>query len=163
MSPPMRAFAVGLFLGILLVVAAASAAPEPEKASPKAPTVRYRNDKVSVDLHQASVEAVLQALAKESGAELVGSTRAEQPLTMSFEDVPVKEALERLVGAQNFTLKYDESGKLRAIELRGGPEAAKPQPGELPSRKAEHDPGQALGSTSLRSPETFRCGGLEEG
>ena len=145
MSPAMRALAVGLLLGMHLVVVSAAAAPEPEKAAlekaaaPKPPIVRYRDDKVSVDLHEASVESVLQALAKESGAELVGSTRAEKPLTMSFENVPLKEALERLVGAQNFTLKYDESGKLRAIELRGGPEAAKPsKPGEPTKSEAEN-------------------------
>jgi hypothetical protein len=148
----MRALAAGLMLGVHLIVASASAAPEPEKPAAKPsgtpepdkpaarpPTVRYRDDKVSVDLHEASVEAVLQALAKESGAELVGTTRAERPLTMSFEDAPTKEALERLVGAQNFTLKYDEGGKLRAIELRGGPEAAKaPKPGEPTKSESEN-------------------------
>src|SRR5689334_1934828 len=146
----MRVVAAGVLVGIHLAIASAWAAPEatkeaappaqkdgakeaakepakePEKEAAKPPTVRYRDDKVSVDLHEAPVETVLQVLAKESGAELVGSTRAEHPLTMSFEDVPLKEALERLVGAQNFTLKYDEHGKLRAIELRGGPEAKKP-------------------------------------
>jgi hypothetical protein len=135
----MRALALGLLFGLQLMVVSASAAPEPEKAAPTPPTVRYRADKVSVDLHEASVESVLEALAKESGAELVGSTRAEKPLTMSFTDVPLKEALERLVGAQNFTLKYDESGKLRAIELRGGPEAAKPsKPGEPTKSEGEN-------------------------
>jgi hypothetical protein len=150
----MRVVAAGLVVGFHLLVGSAAAAPEPEKAATKKsatdkaaaekpaakpPTVRYRDDKVSVDLHEASVEAVLQALAKESGAELVGSTRAERPLTMSFDDVPVKEALERLVGAQNFTLKYDEAGKLRAIELRGGPEAAKaPKPGEPTKSEGEN-------------------------
>lgn len=134
----MRVLAAGLLVGIHLVLTPAWAAPEAETKPAKAPTVRYRDDKVSVDLHEASVEVVLQALAKESGAELVGSTRAEHPLTMSFQNVPLKEALERLVGAQNFTLKYDEHGKLRAIELRGGPEAAKPRkPGEPTSYSGE--------------------------
>ena len=162
MSAPMRVVAAGVLVGIHLVVASAWAAPEAaketappaakdgakeaakepakeaEKPAAKPPTVRYRDDKVSVDLDEAPVDAVLQALAKESGAELVGSTRAEHPLTMSFEDVPLKEALERLVGAQNFTLKYDEHGKLRAIELRGGPEAKKPgKPAEPTTNYAE--------------------------
>jgi hypothetical protein len=139
-----------VLVGLHLVLTAAWAAPEAEKAETKAPTVRYRDDKVSVDLREAPVETVLQALAKESGAELVGSTRAEQPLTMSFENVPVKEALERLVGAQNFTLKYDEKGKLRAIELRGGPEAAKP------ARPEEHASVPGENSTPAKHRAFFK-------
>jgi hypothetical protein len=145
----MRVLVAGLLVGFPLIAAAVSAAPAPEKPAAetpaaekpagKPPTVRYRDDKVSVDLHEASIDDVLHALAKESGAELIGATRAERPLTMSFDDVPVKEALERLVGAQNFTLKYDEGGKLRAIELRGGPEAAKPpKPGEKTKSEGEN-------------------------
>jgi hypothetical protein len=127
----MRVFVGGLLVGAWLVTATVWAAPEPDKASPPAPTVRYRNDKLSVDARGADLAAVLKAIAHESGAELVGAPRAEQTITVAFDDVPLKEALERLVGAQNFTLKYDEGGKLKAIELRGGQEAAeKPKPAD---------------------------------
>jgi hypothetical protein len=87
--------------------------------------VHYRADKVSVDLRDAALPAVLAALAKEAGAELIGEPRSGETLTLAFEDVPIAEALERLVGAQNFTLKYEEGGRLRAIELRGGQEAGR--------------------------------------
>jgi len=125
----MRALVGRLLVGVWLVSAGAWAAPEPEKPTPPAaaPTVRFRNDKLSVDAHDVGLAVLLRAIAKESGAELVGAPRAERPLTISFDDIPIKEALERLVGEQNFTLKYDDQGKLKAIELRGGQEAAEVQ------------------------------------
>jgi hypothetical protein len=135
----MRALVGGIVVGFFLTVAPAWPAPETGKPDPKPPSVRWHDDKISVDLHEASIESVLEAIAKASGAELIGSARSDKPLTMSFEDVPVKDALERLVGAQNFTLKYDDGGKLRAIELRGGPEAKKPpKPGE-PEKEIENE------------------------
>ena len=127
----MRLVTGGFPVVALLICASAWAAPE-AKESP-APVVRYHDDKVSVDLHDAALDAVLKTLATESGAELVGTPRAERPVTMTFADVPLKEALERLVGAQNFTIKYDDAGKLKAIELRGGPEAPRARKPEAPS------------------------------
>jgi len=58
------------------------------QGEPPAPTVRYRNDKLSVDAHGVDLAAVLNAIARESGAELVGAPRAEQTITVAFDDVP---------------------------------------------------------------------------
>jgi hypothetical protein len=85
--------------------------------------VRYRDDKLSLEARDVGLDVLLRAIAKESGAELVGAPRSDRAITITLDDAPVAEALERLVGAQNFTLKYDDGGKLRAIELRGGQEA----------------------------------------
>lgn len=135
----MRPVVRGLLLGASVMIAAAGAAPEP--GAKPAPVVRYRGDKVTVDLHDAALDVVLKAIATESGAELVGAPRSAQTVTMAFEDVPLKEALERLVGAQNFTLKYEEGGKLKAIELRGGQEAARAhKPDEAPTAEGNTTP-----------------------
>ena len=40
----------------------------------------------------------------------------------------MKEALERILGAQNFTLTYSEEGALRVIQLRGGQQPHSPAP-----------------------------------
>ena len=125
----MRSFVGGLLVGMCLAGAPAWGAPEAAKPNAPAPAVRYRNDKVTLDVHEVGLDAVLKAIARESGAELVGAVRTERTITIALDDVPIKEALERLVGAQNFTLKYDDGGKLKAIEMRGGQEAAeKPKP-----------------------------------
>lgn len=113
---------------LLIVIAmgggVASAAPDTAvPAADRAHVVRYRDDKLTVDLHDTSIATAMAEVARESGAELVGTPREERRLTIAFEEVPLNEALERLVGAQNFTLKYDDAGKLKAIELRGGQEA----------------------------------------
>jgi YD repeat-containing protein len=117
--------AVGALLMALAVgVGVALAAPEPAAPAPEGThVVRYRDDKLSVDLHDVSVATTMADVARESGAELIGTPREDRRLTLVFQDIPMKEALERLVGAQNFTLKYDDAGKLKAIELRGGQEA----------------------------------------
>lgn len=117
-------------LAVLLGVARAPfAAPTDTVApAPVKQVVRYANDRVSVTLEHAPLDAVLQELAKQSGADLIGATRDARELTMTFEDVSVQEALERMVGAQNFTLKYDEKGELRSIELRGDKEALRRPP-----------------------------------
>jgi len=140
----MRALSGGLLLGMALAVLPAWAAPENEKPekpatpatvtvpstapeagtrAPATPKVRYDDDKVSVEARDADLGEILKALAKASGADLVGAPRAGEPVTITLEQAPIAEALERLVGAQNFTLKYDENAKLKTIELRGGQEA----------------------------------------
>jgi hypothetical protein len=146
MSPVMRALSGGLLLGAWLALAPAWAAPEAEKpaaavttstapAPPESrPKIGYRDDKVSVEARDADLGEILHGIAKESGADLVGTPRAESRVTITLEQAPMAEALERLVGAQNFTLKYDEAGKLKTIELRGGQEAAqRPKPEEKPA------------------------------
>jgi hypothetical protein len=137
----MRLLVGGLLAGMWLVIAPAWAAPETDKPSTPAPTVRYRNDRVSLDVRDVGLDVLLKAIAKESGAELLGAARTERTVTIAFDDVPIKEALERLVGAQNFTLKYDDGGKLKAIELRGGQLAAeKPKPDEAPTAEGNTTP-----------------------
>ena len=127
----MRSLTGGLLIGVWLVCGPVWAAPEPEKPTAPAPSVRYRNDKVSLDVRDVGLDVVLKAIAKESGAELVGAPRTDRTITIALQEAPMAEALERLVGAQNFTLKYDEGGKLKVIELRGDQLAAeKPKPVE---------------------------------
>jgi hypothetical protein len=50
-----------------------------------------------------------------------------------FEDLPLTVALERVLGPHNFTLTYAEDGKLKAIDLKGGPE----EPAALTAKAAE--------------------------
>jgi len=65
---------------------------------------------------------VLAELGRVSGAEIRGAPREPRDLTAKFDDVPLPEALHRLLGDQNFMLKYGEADRLRMIELFGGPQ-----------------------------------------
>lgn len=124
-----RWVALALVLGICRAVPA-TPTPEPG-AAPVKQVVRYEDDRVTVALENAPLDAVLRDLAAQSGAELVGTPREPGTRTLSFERAPVKEALERLLGEQNFTLRYDQTGKLKTIDLRGEQEALR-RPAEAP-------------------------------
>src|SRR4029079_11729664 len=86
-SACMLIVARGLLAGVCLVMAASvwaatePAKPESGQAAPPAPVVRYADDKLSVEAKGADPAVVLQAIARASGAELVGAPRGGQPLT----------------------------------------------------------------------------------
>jgi hypothetical protein len=49
-------------------------------------------------------------------------------VTATFVDLPVREGLERLLGAQNFALRYGVGGRLTGIDLGDRPEDPRPPP-----------------------------------
>jgi hypothetical protein len=65
----------------------------------------------------------MAALAAVTGAEVRGAPVAPRDVTADLHEVPLVDAMPRLLGAQNFTLKYATDGRLTAIVLLGGPEA----------------------------------------
>jgi len=85
--------------------------------------VRYANDQLTVRLARAPVGEVLDEIGRTSGAEIRGQPNPRE-VSAEFEDVPLPDALHRLLGNQNFTLKYGEKGRLVAIDLLGGPATA---------------------------------------
>ncbi len=95
-------------------------------ADPKpapAPEVRFANEKLTVRADAAPLPDVLAAVGRATGAEVRGEPAPAPPVTLTLEDVPLKEALTRILGDQSFTLTYTEQGGLRLIDLRGGPQA----------------------------------------
>ena len=130
----------GLVVGVGLVMLGAFSA----VAAPP-PRVEYRNDRLSVHAEGAPLQSILDEIQKQSGAELRGAAPADATVNMDVDAVPLREALERLLGAQSFTLTYGDGGRLKTLELRGGPTeapAAKPEgpkPVNPHSRKAMWD------------------------
>ncbi len=92
----------------------------PTDAERSAPHIAYSPDVLSIQVANAPLTAVLEAIAHQSGAAIRGEARA-RGVSASFEDVPLPDALVRLLGEQNFTLRYDSDGKLRTIDLLGEP------------------------------------------
>lgn len=99
----------------LLVLAAASAARA--TPAPPAPHVVVRDGKVTARLERAPLAAALTAIAGQTGAELRGEILDPRTVTLELEAVPVDAALERLLGAQSFTLTYRHDGRLKRITL----------------------------------------------
>lgn len=96
--------------------------PEGAKPAPEKPpgVVRYANDKVTIDVKDMAAAALVDEIARQAGAKVTGSVDTVAPVTANWTDLPLKDALEHVLGQQNFTLTYSEEGALRAIQLRGG-------------------------------------------
>jgi len=81
--------------------------------------VRYADDALTVRLARAPVGEVLEGIARQTGAEIRGEPAQAGEISADFEAVPIAEALDRLLGSQNFTLVYGDNGKLKVVQLLG--------------------------------------------
>ena len=114
-------------------LALAALVPGRNVAADEAPdrVVQYQKDALTVRVTRVPVDEVLTQLGQQTGAEIRGEVRDRREITAEFEDVPLPEALHRLLGEQNFALIYGDGGRLKAVRLMGGPLAA-PPPGATP-------------------------------
>src|SRR2546425_10340809 len=114
-----RVMAAGIVLAAMLSWRNARAAEDAP-----APLIRYSNDALTVRLSGVPNSEVLEELARQSDAEIRGQLREPREVTADFDSVPLPEALARLLGEQNFALVYGKGGRLKAVRLLGGSEAA---------------------------------------
>ena len=124
--------------------------------------VRYANDQLTVRLARAPVGEVLDEIGRASGAEIRGQPDPRE-VSAEFENVPLPDALHRLLGNQNFTLKYGEKGRLVAIDLLGGPMTAPPTVtpvGARPSPTTTQAPQLTLQEAARRHPPVPVTGAL---
>jgi hypothetical protein len=105
---------------LLLVPGPLRAEPGPAKAPP---AVVLRDGRLSARLEAAEVREVLADLAKQAGAEVQGTVPEGRLVSTTFEGLSLQAALERVLGDVSFALVYGPDGKVRTIELRGGPQA----------------------------------------
>jgi len=84
--------------------------------------IEYRADRLSVQVTQVSLTEILDEVARQARAEIIGGVKEEKPVTVDFTGLPLDEGLGRLLGKQNFVLVYGKVG-LRSVELLGGPQA----------------------------------------
>src|SRR5438477_11908968 len=85
-------------------------------AAAEAPIVRYADDRLTVHAEHAPVAAVLTEVARATGATLRGAV-SDREVTIDLRDVRLEEALDRLLGKDNFALVYASDGHVSAIEL----------------------------------------------
>src|SRR5437016_3987432 len=115
--------------------------------------LEYRDDRLTLRAHDTALADVVDSLKRQSGAELRGSA-PDTAVTAELDAVPLREALGRVLGEQSFTLIYGENGRLKTIELKGGPVAKRPSTEVAStSHRGGHDAGkgparwQAIAST----------------
>ena len=99
---------------------------ETEVASVRdADAIRYAEDALSVHVAHASLADLLQEIGRQSGVRIRGQFDDARQVTADFTDVPLPEALHRLLGNQNFVLMYDDQHRPRELELVRAPEASR--------------------------------------
>jgi hypothetical protein len=86
--------------------------------------VAYDDGRLTLHAEKVPLADVVREIGRQSGAEIVGEVRKPREVTRQFDRVPLFDALVRLLGEQNFTLRYGSEGKLRTISLLGEPLAA---------------------------------------
>jgi hypothetical protein len=168
-----------------ILLAAVLLFPAGAGGSPAVRSLAYEDDTLSVHLEEAPIGDVLAELGRASGAEIRGQVQAPRSLSVRFDRVPLAEALHRLLGEQNFTLRYGRGGRLRSVELLGEPEEPEapattaasltPSPAPpgsiatLPGRFSRHRPlpvperlGETLGSDRATFEELFDAATSEE-
>src|SRR5207244_494026 len=82
----------GLVVAALLTGRNAAGDEPPERV------VQYAKDALTVRVTRVPVDEILGQLGKQSGAEIRGEVRGRHEITAEFEDVPLPEALHRLLG-----------------------------------------------------------------
>lgn len=92
------------------------------------PLLDYADGRLTARLDGVPIADVLEALAEATGATIRGEVLEPRVVTKRFDDLPIERAVDRLLGRQNFTLRYDAGGRLVSIHLRGLPIPAPAQP-----------------------------------
>jgi hypothetical protein len=88
--------------------------------APPVHVIRYEKDALTVHVAGTPVLEVLAEIGRQSGAEIRGMVREAREISAQFDEVPLPQAMFRLLGDQNYALVYGEGGRLRAIRLLGG-------------------------------------------
>jgi hypothetical protein len=97
-------------------------------AATDAEALRYDKGAVSGTLDAVPADEAVESLATATGARLEGTVIAPKPVTASFRNESIEGALARILGQQNFTVRYGSEDRVKSITLLGGPAAAKPAP-----------------------------------
>lgn len=89
--------------------------------------VTYQAGRVSIVANGEPLSMILARLADASGMELRGSLPSDPPTTVRFSDVPIETAVERLLGGNNYTMRFGADDTPLWLTLRGGPVAPQPK------------------------------------
>jgi hypothetical protein len=108
--------------------------------------VRYQDDALTVRVTDMPLTEVLDELNRQSGAEIRGEPREARNVQADFENVPLAQALARLLPDQNFALVYGKGGRLERIRLIGGTgEPTAFRVAVAPVKPSAQEPSDALG------------------
>jgi hypothetical protein len=137
--------------------------------------VSFARDQGSISLHavQVPLDEVLDAIGEATGIEIITQEDIVTPVTIDLVDLPLKAALARLLGRNNYVMKEDPETGLpvrvwlmpnadldaitRAREARQSAKKAKQAPEQAPSR----DAGDSEGLSSQLRAALRQLGGTD--
>ena len=109
------------------------------------PSLRYADGRLSVRLEHVPLDQVMATLEREVGVVVQGELLDPREVTKQFDDVPLPRALARILGRQNFTLRYDADGNPARIDLLGLPSPA-------PQKQEKARPPRTLATVIAKEP-----------
>jgi hypothetical protein len=98
-------------------VAPTAAGAEAESLAPSSIEVSAEHDRLTVSAHEAPLDEVLQAVGAEAGVAIEIRGDLTSPVTSAFVDVPLEEAIRRLLRGHSYTLYADDGEGERRIEI----------------------------------------------
>lgn len=102
-----------------LAASAPAAGEKDEPPPPPEPRIEFVDGRLSVDATDVPMMDLLERIGEVTGAQIVGTLTDPESVTVAFEDAPMRQAIDRIVGQRSFTLRYGGDGSLRRITLRG--------------------------------------------
>jgi len=106
---------------LLLLTMSGISVAEVAKDAPTADRVSVHDGRISVHVVDAPMARVITDVARQTGAEVKG-TIPERTVSAAFDDATLQNGLQRILGDLSFALVFGDDGRLRTIELRGGPQ-----------------------------------------
>lgn len=158
----MRKFVtLGLSLILLAPVGVRTSAADQNPASPPpAYTLSLEQGRVSLKATDASLKTILLDLGKRLGIEVVLAVPADEPVTVTFEQLPLEQALRVLTAQYGQIKEYTGSdGKLAKFTVLPEQEGKVPPPAPAPAAAAPPPPPTettAAGSPPAEEPDADR-------
>jgi hypothetical protein len=114
---------MGRALALILLMATTSAAGP--VSAPLQPAggleIVYADGRVTGDVQRVPRDEVIKVLGERAGVEFYGELRDNHEISARLDEVRFRDAVDRLVGDQNFAIIYDVSGRPVRVELWGMP------------------------------------------
>jgi hypothetical protein len=112
-------------------VAGAETTADSMLADGDAPGVAIARDRITGEFVGVPAEEALRQIAAATGADVVGTVLEGRQVTVKLDDVPLEVAMQRILGAQSFSLVFDARGGLRRIRLINAPAAGPSGPSRV--------------------------------
>lgn len=94
----------------------------PSAGAAAPPDVHYEAGRLSVHVDDVPLERVVERVREETGLEFRGELLDWREVNKQFDAIPLPEALDRILGRQNFILRYGADGRPSVVQLQGLPQ-----------------------------------------